>query len=533
MAENLSREEVVELVLNGGLRGSTGKIEAQEGYYSYDSGSIIPFMSDQWQGVALSANLPYDTIYDVYGSSDTPYFLCQQGTAYTDQGDEIGGYSIAIEMTAYPDSEDPTILHEQYVWHWYIFSQDGVLLRHITQSQDVPDPMPYNDTIYITPLAGYNDNAGTWSFDYYIGFYQQNGQDVRMASFGSSFPAGNPLVDACGYWGAGQKPQQDDGVTPTGGTGGGGGTYSRPDETVSIPNLPSINIADLGMCSIYHVTTQQVADFSAYLWSMNGFFDDIIKNQSSPMENVISLSMIPTISFNEAGAEIIIGNTASGVQGYKLMTTFYEVDCGSINVTEYYNNFADYRTEIQIFLPFIGLRDIPVNDCMKGKIKVVYHVDVFTGQCLAFIQTYTGNAWHVTASYNGSIACQIPLSGANFMSVYNSVLSAVGSAVSGNALGVASSLMNVKPEYQRSGNIGSTAGLMGIRYPYLIFTTPQIFTPATFKQDNGYIANISGKLSSFSGYVQVDTSKLDLNGLVITEAERDLLYTLLDQGIYV
>lgn len=532
MADNLTREEVVNLVISSGLHGSTGTIEAQEGYYNYDSASMIPFMSDQWQGVALPSTNAYGTTVDVYGSSTSPYFICPPGTAYTDLGDEIGGYSITFEWNAVNDPEPPGSYHDVWRLHYWVFSPSGVLLRHNVNEQDTPSPV-YGNTVYITPLAGWDDNNGSWSFDYCMGYYYEDDEEIKMRGLGSSFPGGMPLVDACGYWGAGQKPIEDDGVMPTGGGGGGGGSFVRFDESIGIPGLPSINIADLGMCSIYHVTPQQCADFSAYLWTPGGFIDDILKNMASPMENVISLSMVPSLAFNESGAEILIGNTASGVQAYKLHTTFYELDFGNINVTEYYNGFGDYQTEIQIYLPFIGLRDVPINDCMNGRIKVVYHVDVFSGQCVAFIQTYTGGAWHVTASYNGSIACQIPLSGANYMGVYNGVLGAVGSAVSGNVIGSASSLMNAKPEYQRSGNIGSTAGLMSIRYPYLIFTTPQLFTPKTFRQDCGYLSNISGTLGSFSGYIEVDTTKLDLNGLSITEEERTLLYDMLDKGIYI
>ena len=352
----------------------------------------------------------------------------------------------------------------------------------------------------------------------------------------SSLIAGNSFTFWGTKWADGQEPIEDDGVTPTGGSGGGGGLFNRPDEVVGIPGLPTINLASLGLCTIYHVTEAQCADFSAYLWSPGGFFDDIIKNQASPMENIISLSMVPAFNFNEAAANILIGNTDSGVGGYKLNTTYYEIDCGLINVTEYYKNFADYRTELQVYLPFIGIRDINVNDCMNGYIKVVYHCDVFSGQCVAFIQTQVGKgSWHVIASYNGSIACQVPLSGANYMGVFNGVLGAVGAAVGGNIIGAAGSLMNAAPSYMRSGNIGSTAGLMGIRYPYLIFSTPQLFTPATFDHNVGYIANVQGTLSSFSGFLQVDTSKLDLSNsnLSLMDEEIDMLYQMLDQGIYV
>ena len=536
---NLSEQDAVNLVLEGAIRGQTGEIVAQEGYYNYDSSALIPFMDDGWSGIAISTTGGYGTTLDVYGSSSSPYFLSDPEHTYTYNSGgvdyEIGGYSLAVTYTMVPDDPsdpDPSAWHDGLICHTYLFDVNGNFISDSTTTIDTPETV--DDNLYIDMLAGYNDNNGTWFIEPVVGYNEQHGEDVRMNSYYfSSLIGGKEFLEACQIWGGDQEPIIDDGVTPTGGSGGGGGMYSRPDETIEIPGLPSINIADLGVSSIYHVTTQQMADFSVYLWTPGGFIDDIVKNQASPMENVISVSVIPSIGLNESGAEIIIGNTASGVQGYKLHTTFYSLDFGTLNVPEYYKNFADYRTELQIYLPFIGLRQINIDDCMNGQIKIVYHVDVFSGSCIAFIQTYTGRAWHVIASYNGSISCQIPLSGANYMGVFNGVLGAVGSAASGNLVGAAGALMNAKPEYQRSGNIGSFAGLMGIRYPYLIFTTPQLFTPKTFKDNCGYISNIQGTLSSFRGFLQIDTAKLDLNELPIMDEERDLLYAMMDEGIYV
>ena len=524
---NLTSEEVVALLTGGGLRGASGTIEGVEAYYNFDTGSFVPVGG--LSGISAPAVGTFGTTIDLYGTATTPYFKCKPGTEYTYDGHEVAGYSITLEYGARLEPGPPDIYHDTWIMHNYRFDKDGQVVEHVQSEYDVRDCD--NDMIYVNCLAGYNDNSGQWNSNYFITWTDQG----RPKSVG--FPtvlAGESFMGACTYWGAGQHPMKDDGVTPTGGSGGGGGTYSRPDETIDIPGLPSINLADLGICSIYHVTPTECANFSAYLWTPGGFFDDIIKNMASPMENVISLQLVPSIPFNEVSAQILIGNTSSGVTGHKLLTTFYAIDCGSINVTEYYNNFADYDTQIQIYLPFIGIRDINVNDCMAGYIKVVYHVDVFSGSCVAFIQTQVKNgAWHVIASYNGSISCSIPLSGANYMGVFNGVLGAVGGVMSGNLLGATSSLMNAKPEYQRSGNIGSMNGILGIRYPYLIFSTPQIFTASTFRQNRGYMSNLSGKLSSFSGFVSCDPDKLDLTGLNLMDEEMEMLYNILSEGIYI
>ena len=534
----MTDQEFVELLLANGINGSTGLLEAQECVYDYGVATLKPFMSDQWQGRLLNGSIS-PGINWVYGSNTSPYFICEPGKSisYGDV-DDMAGFSVGYTAVESGDGV-------QFKIKFAAFHSDGSVIGLFDggdfNTADETD-MILNE-IYLTPMAGYDDNSDKYFYEFGFGLKKRDGDEEKLYSRGgSSLVAGNSLTFWGTGWADGQEPVEEDGVSPTGGEGGGGGLFNRPNEYVGVPGLPSINLASIGLASIYHITAQQAADFSAYLWSPQGFYEDIIKNMASPMENVISLSMVPNLPFNEAASNILIGNADSGCPGYKLNTTFYEIDCGSINVTEYYKTFADYRTELQIFLPFIGIRDVPINDCMNGFIKVVYHVDVFSGACIAFLQTQNnGGPWHVVASYNGSIACQIPLSGANYMGVFNGVLGAVGSAASGNIIGAAGSLMNSKPEYHRSGNMGSTAGLMGIRYPYLIFTTPQYFTAATFRQDNGYISNLSGKLRDFidpnnpygQHYIQVDTDKLDLNGMVITEEERDLLYDIMNRGIYI
>lgn len=531
MSDILSAQEAVELVLGGGCRGQIGSLIAQECYYDYDAGSIRPFMTDQWGGVAVDVFSLSPSPQFIYGSLSEPYYKCESGKEFEYDGHNIAGVSVALQGVQ--DQGQEYGMGARMIVYAFDENNNLVTSNGVTLGLDfLVDPyIAHPDqNLYIDWIAGYDDNNGQWFITPTIGYVTENN---KLGSISPALFAGNSFVHAVETWGAGQQPIEDDGVTPTGGSGGGGGTYSRPDEEIAVPSLPSIDIAGLGIASIYHVSSANVSDLSAFLWSIN-FTDQILKNFASPLENISSLAIIPSISLNEASAEIIIGNLPSGVASKKLLTTFYEIDCGSINVNEYYKNFADYMTQIQIFLPFIGIREIPVDDCMSGYINVKYHVDVFSGVCVAYVSTKVGKgAWHVVQSHNGNISCQIPLSGANYAQVFTTAVSGITSAVARDPVGVFNATMNMKPEYQRAGNIGSFAGLMSVRYPYLIFTTPQIFTPEGFKDNIGYMSNLSGKISTFSGYLQVDTGKLDLTNLVITDDEREMLYQMLDDGIYI
>lgn len=339
------------------------------------------------------------------------------------------------------------------------------------------------------------------------------------------------------------KYLDSEGIAPTGGTGGGGGYYSRPDEIVGVPSLPSVSVCDTGFVSLFNVSTGELQALATYMWD-NNFFSSIIKNFSSPMENIIGLNLIP---FNPAGSPgtIKIGNVDTGIASSKLSTSFYHVSCGQKNVQEYYRTFADYAPytpSISLFLPFIGIVSLSPDDCMNGSIKIDYNIDVFSGSCVAFVSCNTNGVWHVLQQHQGTITSSFPLSGQNYMSVYTGLLGAAssfaGGAIAGNvaagAVNAGAQMMNIKPDYMRSGNVSSTAGIMGTQYPYLIFTTPQYIMAENFRDVKGYTSNLKCSISSCSGFLQATADNSELSGITTATAdELDMIRSLLSEGIYI
>ena len=330
------------------------------------------------------------------------------------------------------------------------------------------------------------------------------------------------------------KYLDSEGVAPTGGTGGGGGYYSRPDEIVSIPSLPAVSVCDTGFVSLFKVTTGELQALATYMWD-NNFFNSIVKNFNSPMENIISLNLIP---FNPSGdpGNIVIGNVDTGIASSKLSTSFFHVSCGQKNVSEYYRTFADYAPftpSIGLFLPFVGIVNLNPDDCMNGYIKVDYNIDVFSGACVAFVSCNTNGVWHVLQQHQGTITSSFPLSGQNYMNVYTGILNAASSFASGAFVNSANQMANIKPEYQRSGNVSSTAGILGTQYPYLIFTTPQYIMAENFRDVKGYTSNLKVRVGDQSGYLQATADNSELSNIPCTEEERSYIRQMLADGIYV
>ena len=324
---------------------------------------------------------------------------------------------------------------------------------------------------------------------------------------------------------------------PTG-AGGGLGDYRRPDQEIGIPSLPAVSAVDTGFVGIYNVTPSEVQDLAADLWTTN-FFDSIIKNFRSPLDNIISLSIVPFDGFTGELKQIVVGNFESHAAGLKLATTFYELDCGIIDINEYYGTYADYTlTKIQLYLPLCGVISINPDDCTSGKIRVVYHFDVFSGDVIAFVQTITKGAWHVLYTADGNIKAELPINGQNYLSVYTNAARSVLGAMTANPVQFANNAINavesIKPEYNRAGNISGTSGLMAVQYPYLIFSTPQMAVPDNFKALKGYISNLKTKIGDATGYIQCSTDNVDMTGFVnATNDEIEMIKSLLAEGIYI
>ena len=330
-----------------------------------------------------------------------------------------------------------------------------------------------------------------------------------------------------------------------GGIGGGGYGFWNDDRTGNQP-LPTTSIIDTGMCSIYLPSKALLKDFSNYLWS-NDFFDNILKNYQSPLENIISLSIIPAIAQPDDARYISIGNCTTNILCTITNEQYVSVECGQLDLKEHYGNFSDYspNTSIDIYLPYIGYRQIDIDDFMAGKIRVRYQCDILTGDCVAEIYSEGKGKSKLMYTFNGNISYNVPLSGANYLQYYLSIVSGIGSVATGvsqgiggnplGGIGTAASgvgqILTSKPAYGRSGSLGSAAGYLSYRRPFLVRKSPINTTAKNLAQESGYISNKGQKIGDYSGFTKCAAVVLD--GITATKSELDEIETLLKEGVII
>ena len=175
----------------------------------------------------------------------------------------------------------------------------------------------------------------------------------------------------------------------TSGTGGGQGTFSGTGDAISIPSLPTLSATDAGFITIFNPSIAQLNALASYMWNDPGFDITTFRRLfADPMNCILGLSIVPVNVTGGGTKEVKVGNMPTGVHMTYASAQYVEVDCGSLDVKEYWGAYLDYDpyTKAEIYLPYCGTHPIAVDDIMNKIVHVVYHVDILSGACCAYVK---------------------------------------------------------------------------------------------------------------------------------------------------
>lgn len=315
---------------------------------------------------------------------------------------------------------------------------------------------------------------------------------------------------------------------------------NKPD--IGAGNTPTV-VPQTGkassLYSVYNPSQEQLNQFGAWLWSSD-FFEQIKKLFNDPMQAIIGLHKVYSPVQTSGLGTIKCGYLDSAVPSKLVSEQYVTVDCGSVSLQEYFGNVFDYPpfTEISIYLPFIGVRRLDPSDIMRATVSVKYHVDVFTGACLADVNVKRDTAGGVLYTFPGSCSVQYPLSSGSYMGIVATIASTVVGAITaptplgaGAAVlgGITNLTFNSHANVERSGSFTGNAGAMGAKIPYLIISRPQTAMAQNFETLSGYPSNTYTKLSACTGFTQVKF--VHVENLNATDAEKQEIERLLKEGV--
>ncbi len=329
---------------------------------------------------------------------------------------------------------------------------------------------------------------------------------------------------------------------------GGDGDYQNAEKSdpIDFPDLPDIDAVSSGLITIYAPSLSQIQSLGNYLWSDLFDIDTLKKLFADPMSAMIGLGIVPVTPTLAGSKTVKFGNTSTGVVMPYVASQFVTKEMGSVKVSKYVGSFMDYDyTQVQIYLPYIGIRNLDVHDVMGCTLTLKYLIDVLTGGCAAMISV-SGKG--VLYQFNGSCIANVPLTANNYSTAIQNAISSVisgGATIAGaltgaapltvaGAAGLATSAANTavsakSPSIERSGSMGGAAGLLAVQQPYIIIERPNFSIPKNLNTYTGNMLNVTMNLATAVGFTMIDYIHLD--NVPCTDPEREELLTLLKQGV--
>lgn len=322
------------------------------------------------------------------------------------------------------------------------------------------------------------------------------------------------------------------------GTGGGTGTFSGTGDNIGIPSLPTLSAVSTSFITLFNPSADELRNLANYMWGDLFDVSTWKKIFADPMDAILGLSIVPVAVPNAGQSTVTVGNISTDISMNKAGSQYVEVDCGTLKVEEYWGGYLDYDpyTKAEIYLPYIGTHPLSVDDIMGKSIHVVYHVDILSGACCAYVKC-DGSVMY---SFVGQCSCSIPITGNDWTNVINgalSIASSIGTMVATGgatapmaAATIASTAVNsMKPNVEKSGSMGGMGGMLGVQTPYLILTRPRQALPKQQNKFSGYPSFITMSLGECSGYTEIDS--IHLENIGATEQEILEIESLLKGGV--
>lgn len=312
-----------------------------------------------------------------------------------------------------------------------------------------------------------------------------------------------------------------------------------PDLEPVVPISPT-TIQSTKLFTVYNPSISAIDDLGAYLWSTN-ILDLITKIWQNPLDGIISLKQIYTTPTVGQSKNIVLGYLDSEVSAPVVTSQFKRFSCGSVFVAEKNKNVTDYSpyASIHLYLPFIGIVPLDVDEVMNSTLRVEYCVDVYTGTCLAEIYVNRNPDVPVDKilyTFTGNCSQSIPLTSSDATGLASSLASAsmaaIGVVAGGGAVvaagAMAHSLTHEMLHIGHSGSLSANAGIMGQKKPYIIIGRRFGYDANAYNEIYGYPINKTVYLGNCSGFTKVRAINLQSKA---TEAEKDEITSLLSNGV--
>lgn len=354
----------------------------------------------------------------------------------------------------------------------------------------------------------------------------------------------------------------------------------NPSDPIPPPGLPDLMGCNNGFFTAWSpslVTLRLIAD---KLWSPN-IVQQLINAVINPINTILALGIIPVrpTTVTSDSYTVHFGWIDSDVKAPMVTSDYVQVDCGSVYLQPYYNNYLDYEpyTKMSLYIPYIGEFDLNPDEVTGKTIRIFCNVNVITGD-MAAVVTANGNVVYTAA---GNCFRSLPVTAGDATQIIQAGVAAAGiiagAAVGGAAAGLsgaaatnagavaaggtamtgaefagaavvgateavggsagqaigglAGQVMGSKMHYHRAGQMGTGSGQLANRKPFITILRPNLMLPdgagdtgtnSDLKAYKGYPSNQIMQLTSATGMTVVEDCRLAIPGATADEVAEAL-----------
>lgn len=350
--------------------------------------------------------------------------------------------------------------------------------------------------------------------------------------------------------------------------------HDDSSDSIDLPNDPTIGVCNVGFVNVYKTgiaslqdigvelfpplvytaptaitsatTTDAIVDgfnsIVTFLANIPSFFEQSVA--ATLINYIIDCHVLP-VSPSETGSDeaIKVGYKTLQAHGYRLTTDYVTFDCGTINLSEYYQSFIDFSgTNCKLFLPFVGFVPARPEWFYRDSLNVTYKFNIIDGSFMAYVRStgrYVNNnnsGPTIVGQFSGNACIHLPITGVTYSNMVSGLVGAgagaVGSAAVGNVAGVATSALNaanMHGDIPTSNAYTASGSFLSVRRPFLMIERAVSNYSATYAHEIGIPSNVSKRLSSVKGFAIIKDVHLD--GITATDTEKAEIERLLAEGV--
>lgn len=329
----------------------------------------------------------------------------------------------------------------------------------------------------------------------------------------------------------------------------------RDDQSLHNPDNTALNS---GSTTYFYMGKAGISSFIKWFWNNTGDFETIVNNYITNLYGDLKECITGVFHFpcplnalcNSTGnKEIVIGRYHTNINADFLESPPKNILLGTVNLDDdkwkNTNSFLDYDgyTTISMYLPYLGVVDLPTKTVQKTKLSVYYAVDVPSMQLKYTIKS-NGLIVHEQVVQFGD---DVPISlSSGLQNVTNTVSAVTGMAADVALLGtmgggkkaIASTLVHTVANAHTTtdgitvkGNSSGVMGKWGSLKCALIITKPISKRPSNYAKIKGNLICDTYKLSSLTGLTICENPRITFTNAKPTEKEIEEIYSYLEKGV--